>query len=401
MLLGTLIAAVVATNSYTVVDYGAKPDGDTVNTAAIQRAIDACAKAGGGRIVVPKGVYVTGALDFRPSVNLHLDEGAVLQESDDGADFPQRETRIEGETCIYYPALVNADRCDGFTITGKGVIDGHGFATWEEWWRRWRETTERTGNPQAFRNKSLMRPRLLYVSNSRNVDVSGVTFRNSKFWTTHFYQCENVLVHGCTFLAEITKDSKGCELRGPAVDGINSDKCRNFTVRGCRFSVNDDAVCVKGGKGAWADDYARHPENGPSSNVLVEDCLFQAPSHSCLTLGSECPEAHGVVMRNCRMEGPGIMLHLKMRTDTPQHYSDVLVEGVTGRCDTFLRAGAWSQYADCGGRTPAELKSFATNVVIRNCRVTCRTEREVREDPELFDLRGLSIENNEISLLGE
>ena len=365
-------------------------------TAALQARIDALAAQGGGTLTMPKGVHPTGALFFKPGVNLHLDEGAVLLGSDDGADYPLRETRIEGETCRYYPALINADGCDGFTITGRGTVDGHGFATWEEFWRRLKEAREKTGNADAFKNKDLMRPRVLYVSNSKNVDVSGVTFKNAKFWTTHFYQCENVVVRDCTFLADVTKDSRGRVLKGPSTDAVDIDKCRNFTVRGCRISVNDDGVVVKGGKGAWANDYAKHPENGPSSNVLVEDCVFQAPTHSCLTLGSECPEAHGVVMRNCRMEGAGDILYLKMRTDTPQRYSDVLVEGMTGRCETFLHAGAWAQYADFGGRTPAELKSHATNVVIRNCRVTCRVERNVREDPNVFELKGLKLENNEI-----
>ena len=242
----------------------------------------------------------------------------------------------------------------------------------------------------------MMRPRILYVSNSKNVNISGVTFKNSKFWTTHFYQCEDVTVRDCCFLAEVTKDSKGRELKGPSTDAVDIDKCRNFTVRNCRISVNDDGIAIKGGKGAWADDYTKHPENGSTSNVLVEDCEFLAPTHSCLTLGSECLEAHGIVMRNCRMTGVCDMLYLKMRTDTPQHYSDVLVDGMTGDCQVFLHAGAWTQYADFGGRQQDELKSYATNVVIRSCRVTCRNPRNVQEDPSVFELTGLRLEDNEI-----
>ena len=367
-----------------------------LETSEWQKKIDILSAQGGGTLVVPKGIHPTGALFFRPGVKLHLEEGAVLLGSDHEADYPKCETRIEGETCCYYPALINADGCDGFAITGCGTIDGHGFATWEEFWRRLQEARARTGNADTFRNKDLMRPRILYVSNSKNVDISGVTFKNSKFWTTHFYQCENVVVHGCAFLADVTKDSKGNELKGPSTDAVDIDKCRNFTVRGCRISVNDDGVVVKGGKGAWANDYEKHPENGPSSDVLVEDCVFLAPTHSCLTLGSECPEARGVVMRNCRMDGVGDMLYLKMRTDTPQRYSDILVEDMAGNCKTLLHAGVWAQYADFGGRTQAELKSYATNVVIRNCRVNCREVRNVREAPEVFELAGLKLENNEI-----
>ena len=365
-------------------------------TSALQGKIDEIATRGGGVLVIPKGVHLTGALYFKPGVNLHLEEGAVLLGSNEESDYPKCTTRIEGETCCYYPALVNADRCDGFTITGRGTIDGNGISTWELFWRRFKDAQEEKGSADTFRNKDLMRPRILYVSNSRNVDVSGVTFKNSKFWTTHFYQCENVLVHDCFFLAEVTKDSKGNELKGPSTDAVDIDKCKNFTVRSCRISVNDDGVVVKGGKGAWANDYARHPENGPSSDILVEDCLFEAPTHSCLTLGSECPEARRVVMRNCRMEGAGDMLYLKMRTDTPQRYTDVVVDGMTGNCSTVFHAGTWTQYADMGGRELSDLKSIATNVEIRNCRVTCHSRCNVEENAETHELRELKFKNNEI-----
>mgnify|MGYP004493800729 FL=1 len=94
-----------------------------------------------------------------------------------------------------------------------------------------------------------MRPRVLYVSNSRNIEVSGVTFKNSKFWTTHYYNCEDVNIHDCTILAEVLKDSAGKTLKGPSTDAIDIDKCRRVTVRNCRISVNDDGVVIKGARG--------------------------------------------------------------------------------------------------------------------------------------------------------
>ena len=135
MTIMTLAIVLAATGLFGIADNGAKAGGEAINTAAIQRTIDACAQAGGGWVVVPRGVYRTGAVFFKPGVKLRLDEGAVLLGSDDGADYPPCETRIEGETCGYYPAIVNADRCDGFAIEGRGTIDGHGFGTWEEFWR--------------------------------------------------------------------------------------------------------------------------------------------------------------------------------------------------------------------------------------------------------------------------
>ena len=302
-----------------------------------------------------------------------------------------RETRIEGETCLYYPALVNADGCDGFTISGEGVIDGHGANTWEEFWTKLAEAKKRG---EEFRNKSPMRPRVLYVSRSKNVDVSGVTFKNSKFWTTHFYDCEDVVVHDCKIVAEILKDSKGKELKGPSTDAVDIDKCRRFTVRNVDVSVYDDGVVVKGGKGAWADDYSKFPGNGPSTDVLVENCTFRYPTHTALTLGSECPAATNVTMRGCTMDGCGNMVYLKMRTDTPQHYSNVLVENCRGKCKAFFHAKAWTQYHDNLVRPREEVKSYADGVTLRGNVIEAQRVKDMKMDDEVFELKNLRFENN-------
>ena len=357
----------------------------------LQERIDALAANGGGTLVLTAGVYRTGAIFFKPGVSLHLEKGATILGVDEAEGYPKCETRIEGETCLYYPALVNADRCDGFRISGEGVIDGHGANTWEEFWTG---RAEARRNGREFFNKTPMRPRLLYVSRSKNVDVSGVTFKNSKFWTTHYYDCEDVVVHDCSIVAEILKDSKGNELKGPSTDAIDVDKCRRFTVRNVDISVNDDGVAVKGGKGAWADDYSKFPGNGPSTDVLVENCTFRHPTHSALTLGSECPAATNVTMRACRMDGCGNMINIKMRTDTPQRYAGVLVEKCTGRCKSFFRVQAWSQYHDSKGRSPAELKSHADGVTLRDNVIEAKNVKDLVRRDDVFEISNLVFENN-------
>lgn len=357
----------------------------------LQTRIDEIAAKGGGTLVLTAGVYRTGAIFFKPGVNLHLEKGARIVGVDEPKGYPMRETRIEGETCMYYPALVNADGCDGFRISGEGVIDGHGANTWEEFWTK-RATARKKGGD--LRNKELMRPRVLYVSNSKNVDISGVTFKNSKFWTTHFYDCEDVIVHDCAIVAEILKDRRGKELKGPSTDAIDIDKCRRFTVRNVDISVNDDGVVVKGGKGPWADDYGKFPGNGPSTDVLVENCTFRSPTHSALTLGSECPAATNVTMRGCVMDGCGNMLNLKMRTDTPQRYANVLVENCRGRCNVFFNVQAWSQYHDGQGRTAAELKSFADGVTLRGNIIEAGRIRNVQRNDKVFRIDDLVFEDN-------
>ena len=124
---------------YVLTDYGVRQGTCEIQTKAIQAVIDRAAQEGGGVIVVPRGTFFSGSLFFKQGTHLFLDEGAVLKGSDRVHDFEIRETRIEGQTCKYFVALINADSVDGFTIAGKGTIDGNGTNYWEEFWirRKW------------------------------------------------------------------------------------------------------------------------------------------------------------------------------------------------------------------------------------------------------------------------
>ena len=141
---------------YVVTEYGVMAGSSEIQTAGLQTVIDRCASEGGGVVVIPQGTFVTGALFFRQGTHLHLQEGGTLKGSDRIRDYPIMLTRIEGETCKYFAALINADSIDGFTITGKGTIDGNGLSYWQEFW------TRRQWNPQCT-NKDAQRPRLTYV----------------------------------------------------------------------------------------------------------------------------------------------------------------------------------------------------------------------------------------------
>src|SRR5690606_978844 len=169
--------------AYVITDYGVKTDSSLIQTKALQAVIDLAAKQGGGAVVIPKGVFLSGALFFKQNTHLYLSKGAVLKGSDDISDFPVLMTRIEGESVEYFPALVNADGLDGFTLTGEGTINGNGLRYWKAFWLR------REWNPDCT-NKDEMRPRLVYVSNSKNIQISGVHLKDSPFWTTHFYRSE-------------------------------------------------------------------------------------------------------------------------------------------------------------------------------------------------------------------
>src|SRR5690606_36616649 len=158
---------------YRITDFGVKTDSSLVQTKELQAIIDLAAVKG-GVVVIPKGVFLSGALFFKQNTHLYLEDGGVLKGSDDISNFPVIMTRIEGQSVNYFPALVNADGLVGFTISGKGVINGNGLRYWKAFWLR------RQWNPDCT-NKDEMRPRLVYVSNSKNVQISVVYLKDSPF----------------------------------------------------------------------------------------------------------------------------------------------------------------------------------------------------------------------------
>ena len=340
---------------YVLTSYGVRQGTTDIQTREIQAVIDRCAGEGGGVIVVPKGTFYTGSLFFRQGTHLHLVEGAVLKGSERVHDFEIRETRIEGQTCKYFTALVNADGLDGFTITGKGTIDGNGEPYWEEFWIR------RKWNPQCT-NKDAQRPRLTYISNSKNVTIQDVRLINSPFWTNHIYRCDHVRYLDL-YIYSSTKD-----IKGPSTDAIDIDACHDVVVRGCYMNVNDDAVVLKGGKGTFAD---KAPENGPCYNILVENCHY-GTVHGCMTLGSESLHDWNVIMRNCHADDTNNVLWLKMRPDTPQHYEFVHVENFTGHCRSFLLVRPWTQFYQKEERDDMPL-SKCNDISFKNIRMDCST----------------------------
>ncbi len=340
---------------YVLTDYGVVAGNGQVQTAQIQAVIDRCAQEGGGVVVVPQGEFLTGALFFRQGTHLHIRESGVLKGSERIADFPILETRIEGETCKYFAALVNADGLDGFTISGKGTIDGNGLHYWQEFWIR------REWNPQCT-NKDAQRPRLTYISNSRNVTIQDVHLINSPFWTNHVYKSNHVRFLDCYIYAP-TENIWPPEPKrgGPSTDAIDIDVCSDVLIDGCFMHVNDDAVVLKGGKGTWAD---KDPNNGPCERILIQNCRY-GRVHGCLTLGSESLYDRNIILRNCQAESANRVIWLKMRTDTPQHYEYILVENISGQCERVLFIHPWSQFYKPEKRDDMPV-SRANNVILRN-----------------------------------
>ena len=359
---------------YLITDYGVSSDG-RIYTSEIQSIIDTAAANGGGVIVVPEGEYYSGALYFKQGVHLYVSRGGVLKGSDDVTDYPVCVTRMEGETCKYLPALINADGVDGFTIIGEGIIDGNGLRAWKAFWHR------REWNPDCT-NKDEQRPRLVYISNSSNVTISGVSLKNSHYWTTHLYRCDHVRYINC----RITSPAE--PVRAPSTDAIDIDVCTDVLIKGCYFAVNDDSVVLKGGKGPWADTA---PENGMNERVIVEDCEYGF-CHGCLTCGSESVHNRNIIVRRVSIDGANNMLWLKMRPDTAQKYEYVSVEDVKGRVGHLISIHPWTQFFDLKGRTDIPV-SVADNITIKNCDCDCDIFFDVEAAPEQYLLKNFTLEN--------
>lgn len=370
--------------SYVITDFGAKSDSTLVQTGAIQKAIDAAARKGGGVVVIPKGTFMSGALFFKPKTHLHVAEGAVLKGPDNIADYPKLPSRMEGQSLDYFAALVNAYQVDGFTISGKGTIDGNGLRFWRAFWARRKE------NPNCT-NLEVSRPRLVFIWKCNNVQVQDIKLHNSGFWTSHYYQCQNVKVLD----AHIYSPYK--PVKAPSTDAIDIDACTNVLIKGCYMSVNDDAIALKGGKGPWAD---RVPNNGANTNIIIEDCDFGF-CHSALTCGSEAIHNRNIVMRNCHVSEADRVLWLKMRPDTPQLYEYITVENIKGQANSLLYAKPWTQFFDLQGRPDAPL-SYANHVTLKNIDLTCDTFFDVavseRDKLSNFTFENFAVESKNAAI---
>ena len=336
---------------YVITKYGVKNDPTILQTTQIQEVINRCAKEGGGVVVIPRGTFLTGALFFKEGVHLHFEDEAVLKGIDDIRHYPLIRMHMEGQMIDYFAALVTVQNADGFTITGRGTIDGNGLRFWEEFWIR-RKWNKKCTNLEA------LRPQLVYISDSKDVTVQDVRLVNSPFWTNHLYRCERVKYLDC----HIESPTFG-DYHAPSSDAIDLDVCDDVVVRGCYINVCDDAVCLKGGKGTFVD---RDSTAGPVNRVLVEQCRFGNHCEAGVTFGSESWNSHNVIMRHCHFEGAHNILLFKMRPDTPQQYGDVLVEhctGVTKR--SAIEASTWMQFYNKQARKDMPVSSVR-NVTVRN-----------------------------------
>ena len=311
-----------ADREYSIIKYGAQLTATPAqNQKAINKAIAACSKAGGGRVVVPEGVWNTGPITLLSNVNLVVEKGATLLFAFDLSLFPIVKTRWEGMDCMNYQPCVYAYEAQNIAITGQGTIDGNGSN--ETWWQMcgkdtygWSEKTtesQKIGRPLLFEYANTakpieernmkgkgMRPQLINLYRCENILIQEVTLLRSPFWVLHPLLSKNITVKNVT----IHND-------GPNGDGCDPESCENVLIEGCHFDTGDDCIAIKSGRNADGRKW-----NIPSKNIIVRKCKM-LDGHGGVVIGSEITGGcQNVYVEDCEMDSPNLDRVLRLKTNT-------------------------------------------------------------------------------------
>jgi len=309
---------------YVITKYGAVGNGTTNCSEAIKKAINACNKAGGGRVVVPAGNFYTGPVYLKSNVNLHLNKGAKLLFSTRPDDYlPLVPTRWEGVELMNYSSLIYAYKEHNIAITGEGVLDGQ--ATNENWWP-WKGKAEygwKPGTPnqtdkgnrpvlfdmaekdvpladRKFGNGHYLRPQFVQPYLCDNILIQGVKIINSPMWILHPVLCNNMTIDGVNV-----------ESSGPNTDGCDPESCKNVLIKNCYFNTGDDCIAIKSGRNR---DGRRI--NIPSENIVIQNCTM-ANGHGGIVIGSEISGGvKNVFAENCQMNSPLLDRALRIKTSS-------------------------------------------------------------------------------------
>jgi polygalacturonase len=314
--------------------YGAVADGNTLNTKSINATIDALSKKGGGVVLIPSGLWLTGPVVLKNNINLHLDAGATLLFTADKNEYPLIEANWEGLPQMRNQSPISATNASNIAITGKGIIDGNG-----DGWRmvkkdklnetQWKKLVESGGllsddkktwypsektlkgsqlqNPgvispekdAAFYQsiKDFLRPNLVLLTSCKYILLEGVTFQNSPAWCLHPLMCENLTVRN-VFVKNPWYAQNG--------DGIDAESCKNVLIENSVFDVGDDALCMKSGR-----DAEGRKRGMPIENVIIRNCTVYA-AHGGFVIGSEMSGgARNIYVNNCTFIGTDIGLRFK------------------------------------------------------------------------------------------
>ena len=320
-ILKRIVAPTFPRRDFNISQFGAVGDGRTDCTSAFAAAIRACTTAGGGRVVVPPGRFLSGAIHLHSNVNLHLSEGATIAFSTDPSKyFPNVLTRFEGVEVMNYSPLIYALDCENIAVTGKGTLDGQASDT--NWWR-WKGNTAygwKSGEPRqnearqrlfemaergvpaserAFGDGGYLRPSFIQPYRCRNVLIENVKIVGSPMWEIHPVLSSNITIRGVTI-----------STHGPNNDGCDPESCRDVLIERCFFDTGDDCIAIKSGRNADGRRIAV-----PSENIIVRDCEMR-DGHGGVTIGSEISGGvRNVFAEKCRMDSPNLDRALRFKNN--------------------------------------------------------------------------------------
>ena len=392
---------------YLITDSGAVTDSQTLNTKAIQSAIDRCAGNGGGVVVVPKGNFMSGALFFKPGVNLLVEKDAVLKGTANPEDYPQIITRWEGVEREWTSAFLNFENMTNVQVTGEGTIDGSG----DLWMQRggfggrgrrgaanqFPAQTNAPAVPPGVRadvpvnvstNASATntvprrgRPRLICFSNCRNVRIAGLHLQRQAVWCLHLLYCQDVVVDNLNIRAIE---------RIPSSDGIDVDSCRDVQISRCNIDCNDDDIAIKCGKDA---DGLR--VNRPSENITISDCTIGAGGG--IAMGSEVSGSiRHVLVQRCKFTGTGAAARFKSQPSRGGVIEDIVYRDI--QLDNVRQAFEfnleWRMVPPLA--PPAKVPTVVRNVRLINFSGTAQSGgvmRGLKDSP----IQGVKIENCKVT----
>ncbi len=291
-------------------DYGAKSDGATVSTAAINKAIEACAVKG-GIVAFKPGNYLTGAIFLKSNVHLRVDENVSLLGSQDEADYPKINTRVAGIEMPWLAGLINVNDAKNVKISGGGTIDGQGKKWWDKYWALRKEY-----EPKGLRWASdydAERVRLMVIWQSSDVTIENLSLKRSGFWTVQVVYSDHVTVDRI----------KISDNEGPSTDGVDIDSSSYVLVQNCDIDNNDDDICLKSGR-----DSDGMRVNRPTEYVVVRDNTIRRGG-GVLSFGSETSGGiRYVVALNNRGIGTKEGVRFKSAKTRGGYVEDVLVDGL-------------------------------------------------------------------------
>jgi len=356
-------------HDFSITKYGAIADGKTDCTEAFRNAIEACNTAGGGRVIVPAGTYLTGAIHLKSNVNLHLEKDAIVRFSTNTESYlPVVFARYEGTEVMNYSPLIYAFEQTNIAITGDGTLDGQG-----KFWHAWRSSndpaklvaTAASGVPREQRNfgdgHHRLRPNFVVPFRCQNVLIEGIRIEDSPMWVLNPVYCTNVIIRNVTV-----------DTTGPNTDGCDPDSCSNVLIKDDSFSDGDDCIAIKSGR-----DRDGQKINIPCQNIIIQNCEFKA-GHGGVGIGSETSGGiQNVFAENCHFDSPDLAMAIRLKTNPARggYIKDVYVRDCTVKL-AQIGISMTLKYGSSGA-IDGDAIPVIRNIDIRNCTFGELTSRPI------------------------